>query len=186
VRGCGKHYPGHGDTATDSHLTLPTVGADEARLRAVELAPFVAAARARMPMLMTAHVVYPAVDAAPATMSKRWLAEILRGELGYAGVVVSDDLDMKAVHERWPVGEVVTRALAAGCDAFLACRDPAVQAEAESALDQLAARAEDGGRVAEAAARMAELRGSLRRDCGTGDWRALPLGEHEQLAARAR
>jgi beta-N-acetylhexosaminidase len=185
VRGCGKHYPGHGDTATDSHLTLPKVEADEARLRAVELAPFAEAARARVPMLMTAHVLYPAVDAAPATMSRRWLGEILRGELGYGGVVVSDDLDMKAVHERWAVGEVVTRALAAGCDAFLACRDPAVQVEAEAALDQAAARAEDGGRVAEAAARVAALRGTLARG-PRGDWRGLPLAEHERLAARAR
>ena len=114
VRGCGKHFPGHGDTATDSHLELPRVDADEARLRAVELAPFAAAAEARVPMLMTAHVVYPAIDGEPATMSKRWLGDIARGELGFRGVIVSDDLDMKAVHERWPSREVVRRSLAAG------------------------------------------------------------------------
>src|SRR5205807_2290055 len=77
VRGCGKHFPGHGDTATDSHLELPRVDAGEARLRAVELAPFAAAVRAGVPMMMTAHVVYPAIDARPATMSRRWLDEIL-------------------------------------------------------------------------------------------------------------
>ena len=84
VRGCGKHFPGHGDTATDSHLELPRVDADEARLRAVELVPFAAASEARVPMLMTAHVVYPALDAEPATMSKRWLVDVARGELGFS------------------------------------------------------------------------------------------------------
>ena len=135
MRGCGKHFPGHGDTATDSHLELPRVEADERRLRAVELVPFAAAAEAGVPMLMTAHVVYPAVDGEPATLSRRWLVDVARGELGFGGVIVSDDLDMKAVHERWPTREVVRRSLAAGCDCFLACRDVEVQREAEAALE---------------------------------------------------
>jgi beta-N-acetylhexosaminidase len=185
VRGCGKHFPGHGDTATDSHLTLPRVDADEARLRAIELPPFAAAARAGVPMIMTAHVVYPAIDDEPATMSSRWLDAILRRDLGFSGVVVSDDLDMKAVHERWSTAEIVRRALVAGCDCFLACRDPQVQDEAEAALDALAVSGGDGGRVAAAAARLGQLRATLRR-ADAIDWRALPLAEHEQLAARAR
>ncbi len=81
VRGCGKHFPGHGDTLLDSHHALPRVEADAARLREVELHPFGEAVRARMPMIMTAHVVYPAIDARPATLSRRWLIEILRDEL---------------------------------------------------------------------------------------------------------
>jgi beta-N-acetylhexosaminidase len=165
VRGCGKHFPGHGDTATDSHLTLPHVDGDEARLRAVELAPFVAAARARVPMLMTAHVVYPAIDDAPATLSRRWLDQILRRELGFDGVIVSDDLDMKAVHERWPTGELVTRGHPP--------RSHPVQPSPAIAA-----------RLAESAARLAVLRTTLAR--GAGDWCALPLAEHERLAARAR
>jgi beta-N-acetylhexosaminidase len=186
VRGCGKHFPGHGDTATDSHLELPRVDADEARLRAVELAPFAAAAEAGVPMLMTAHVVYPAIDAEPATMSKRWLAGVARGELRFSGVIVSDDLDMKAVHERWPTGEVVRRSLAAGCDAFLACRDPEVQRDAEEALDFAAHDPALAARVVESAARAQTFRRSLRRFDNKSDWRALPLAEHEKLAARAR
>jgi beta-N-acetylhexosaminidase len=182
VRGCGKHFPGHGDTATDSHLELPRVDGDEARLREVELVPFAEAARAGVPMMMTAHVVYRAIDAAPATMSWRWLHEILRGQLGFDGVVVSDDLDMKAVAERWPTREVVQRSLAAGCDCFLACRDARIQAEAEAALDDGELRP----RVEESAARVRKLRASLRHFDATSDWRALPLAEHEALAARAR
>lgn len=182
VRGCGKHFPGHGDTAADSHLELPRVDGDEARLRAVELPPFAAAARAGVPMMMTAHVVYPAIDDAPATMSWRWLQEILRQELGYDGVIVSDDLDMKAVAERWPTREVVQRSLAAGCDCFLACRDPRIQAEAEAALAEPALRP----RLETSAARLRALRQSLRRFDATSDWRALPLQEHASLAARAR
>ena len=188
VRGCGKHFPGHGDTATDSHLELPRVDADEARLRGVELVPFAAAAAALVPMLMTAHVVYPALDAEPATMSKRWLVDVARGELGFDGVIVSDDLDMKAVHERWPTREVVRRSLAAGCDCFLACRDPGVQRDAEEALDFAAHDAALSARVDESTARVRAFRATLRRFDGTAatDWRALPLAEHEKLAARAR
>jgi beta-N-acetylhexosaminidase len=186
VRGCGKHFPGHGDTATDSHHELPRVDADEARLRAVELAPFAAAAEAGVPMLMTAHVVYPAIDAEPATMSKRWLGDIARGELRFSGLIVSDDLDMKAVHERWSTGEVVRRSLAAGCDAFLACRDPEVQRDAEEALDFAAHDPALAARIVESAARVQTFRQSLRRFDKKSDWRALPLAEHEKLAARAR
>jgi beta-N-acetylhexosaminidase len=186
VRGCGKHFPGHGDTATDSHLELPRVEADERRLREVELAPFAAAAEARVPMLMTAHVVYPAIDSEPATMSKRWLGDIARGELGFAGVIVSDDLDMKAVHERWPTREVVRRSLAAGCDCFLACRDPDVQRDAEESLDFASHDAALAARVKESAARVRAFRESLHRVDASADWRALALGEHEKLAARAR
>ena len=183
VRGCGKHFPGHGDTATDSHLELPHVDGDEARLRAVELSPFGEAARAGVPMFMTAHVVYPAIDAAPATMSRRWLGEIARGQLGYGGVIVSDDLDMKAVSARWPTGETVLRSLAAGCDCFLACRDARIQAEAEAALEgdvTIRQRMEESG------ARLRAFRSTLRHFDATSDWRALPLDEHARLAERAR
>jgi len=186
VRGCGKHFPGHGDTATDSHLELPRVDADGQRLREVELVPFAEAARAGVPMWMTAHVVYPAIDEEPATLSRRWLVDLARDELRFSGVIVSDDLDMKAVAARWSTGETVTRSLAAGCDCFLACRDPRVQEEAESALEGLAARGEDQGRVAASVATLRRFRATLRRPEATADWRALPLGEHERLAARAR
>src|SRR5262245_54720728 len=91
--GCGKHYPGHGDTMTDSHHELPVVPHDIERLRRVELAPFASAARAGVEAFMTAHVLYPALDPArPATLSRRIATEVLRGELGFRGVLVSDYL----------------------------------------------------------------------------------------------
>ncbi len=94
---CGKHFPGHGDTELDSHLALPKLAHARERLDAVELAPFVAA-RGVVPMLMTAHVVFDALDPdVPATLSRRVVTELLRDELGYEGLIVSDDLEMKAV-----------------------------------------------------------------------------------------
>src|SRR5262249_55332903 len=135
---CGKHFPGHGDTSVDSHLELPRVDHAFERLRAVELLPF---ARVRTPLLMTAHVVFAALDAAlPATLSPAVLGGLLRGELAYDGVVVSDDLEMKAVADHWGVGDAVVRGLLAGCDAFLLCRREDLQVEAFDALVRAAER----------------------------------------------
>ena len=115
--GCGKHFPGHGDTRTDSHHELPVVAHDVDRLRAVELAPFAAAARAGMEAFMTAHVLYPALDPdRPATLSRRIATDLLRGELGFRGVLVSDDLGMKAVADRYPIEELAVGAIEAGVD----------------------------------------------------------------------
>jgi beta-N-acetylhexosaminidase len=187
VRGCGKHYPGHGDTATDSHLELPRVDHDEARLRAVELEPFRRAAQARVPIMMTAHVVYPAIDPRPATMSHRWLTAILRLELGYRGVIMSDDLDMKAVAEKFPVEETVRTALLAGVDCFLACRDPDVQARAEAALTEGAAHdAEVRSRLEDSAQRLHAFRKTLTRPTVRVE-AALELAtKHAPLVARVR
>jgi beta-N-acetylhexosaminidase len=185
VRGCGKHFPGHGDTGTDSHLELPRVDRPLERLREVELAPFAAAARAGVPLFMTAHVLFPAVDDKPATMSRRWLTEILRGELGFSGVVVSDDLDMKAVADHFPVEETVVNSLLAGCDCFLACRDAAVQKKSEESLERAAARDPAvRARLEESAARLRAFRTKLARPPSPGAWAQLALDEHARLAAR--
>jgi beta-N-acetylhexosaminidase len=192
VRGCGKHFPGHGDTTTDSHLTLPVVPRDEATLRAVELAPFAAAVRAGVGMLMTAHVVYPAVDARPATLSRRWLTDILRGELGFEGLVVSDDLDMSAVTAAHlgiaDDSEVVVEALLAGCDAFLFCRDPDRLHRAEEALQRAAERsAAVRDRLAESSDRLRALRRTLA-PCRPDEayLRSLPDPAHQRLADALR
>lgn len=155
---CGKHFPGHGDTDLDSHLALPCIAHDRARLDAVELAPF-RAARGRIPMIMTAHVVFEGLDpGVPATLSRRVIDGLLRHELGYDGVIVSDDLDMKAVADHWGVAESAVRAIEAGCDALLVC----VHAEnVPLAYEALVHRAEvDAGfaaRLAEAARRVDAL-----------------------------
>jgi beta-N-acetylhexosaminidase len=163
VLGCGKHYPGHGDTHTDSHLDLPVVAHPEARLQAVELAPFAAAARAGMAAFMTAHVVYPAWDVhRPATLSARIAHQILRNQLGFTGLLVSDDLGMRAVADRWPIDELVVESLMAGVDHFLV-REPAERQDAAwTALVRAAEmRAEVRARVQESAARVAVFKAQL-------------------------
>ncbi len=194
LRGCGKHFPGHGDTSTDSHYALPVVLHDEARLRSVELSPFANAVQAGMGMIMTAHVVYPAVDTCPATMSRRWLTDILRGELGFSGVILSDDLDMKALSAehlaKWTqgddVGAVAVASLMAGCDAFLLCRDSERQARAEEGLRRAAAeRADVRARLCESAMRLRRFRQSLGFSaCDRELLTQMPLFEHQALAAQ--
>ena len=114
ILACGKHFPGHGDTDTDSHLELPRVDHPWDRLESVELAPFRAAAAARLPMIMTAHVVFPALDPTrPATLSEQVVTGLLRGKLGFDGVIVSDDLDMKAIAGLLGAGDAAVRAVRA-------------------------------------------------------------------------
>jgi beta-N-acetylhexosaminidase len=130
VAACGKHFPGHGDTSQDSHLTLPRLPHAMDRLQDIELKPFRDAIQAGVASIMTAHVVFEALDpAVPATMSHRVIDGLLRRELGFDGLVISDDLEMKAVHERFPMADVVASALGAGVDAFLACKTLSLQHE---------------------------------------------------------
>lgn len=122
VAACAKHFPGHGDTVVDSHLALPTLAHRLERLQSVELVPFRAAVEAGVASIMTAHILYPALDAEfPATLSYPIL-QILRKELGYDGVVFSDDLEMKAVAEHYSLEDQVLRSLHAGVDALLVCK----------------------------------------------------------------
>lgn len=187
VRGCAKHFPGHGDTAQDSHLELPRLALSVERLRAVELPPFRAAVAAGVGLVMTAHVVMEALDARPATMAPAAMDGLLRGELGFGGVVVSDDLDMQAVAAHYTVDEVVRGALAAGVDAFLLCRDPERRRQAEEALLRAADDAVLGPRVAASLGRMHALRGTLSPSVPASPEalrRALPDADHQKLAAR--
>jgi beta-N-acetylhexosaminidase len=164
VLGCGKHFPGHGDTTGDSHLELPVVVHPRDRLDRIELAPFAAAARAGLEAIMTAHVVFSAVDATlPATLSPAVLTGVLRGELGYGGVIVSDDLGMKAVADRYPIAELAVRAVAAGCDVLLV-REPHERQVAafEALLEEAEKSAVFRGRVGESAARVDRLKAAGR------------------------
>jgi len=160
VLGCGKHFPGHGDTRTDSHHDLPVVSHDLPRLQAIELAPFAAASAHRVEAIMTAHVMFPALDPQrPATLSPRILGEVLRGQLGFEGLVVSDDLGMKAVADRWPIEELVVESLLAGADHFLIREPAARQVAAWEALVKAAEeRAEVRDRVLESAGRVAAFK----------------------------
>lgn len=112
---CAKHFPGHGDTAVDSHLSLPVVSEDP-HLRALE--PFKAAIAAGVKAVMSAHIVVPSLDDAPATISHRIMTGLLRDELGFEGLAVSDGLEMRALTNARSLAENAVLALAAGCDAL--------------------------------------------------------------------
>jgi beta-N-acetylhexosaminidase len=135
VLACGKHFPGHGDTSQDSHLELPVVLHGRTRLEQVELPPFRAAVGAGIAALMTAHVVYESLEkGVAATMSRAVCASLLRAEIGFEGVLVSDDLEMKAVSTRYSIEEAAVESVWAGCDALLVCSDEALQGRAHEAL----------------------------------------------------
>jgi beta-N-acetylhexosaminidase len=125
----GKHFPGHGYAAADSHVAVPT---DERSLKEImskDLAPYVPAIAAGLAAVMPAHIIYPQVDAVPAGYSGVWLREVLRGRLGFTGTVFSDDLSMAGAGTAGTVVERARAALAAGCDLILLCNDPAGQDE---------------------------------------------------------
>ena len=151
-----KHFPGHGDTAKDSHLDLPSLPHDLERLRQVELLPFAAYAKAGLASVMTAHVIFDALEpGVPATMSARVMDGLLRKELGFQGVVVSDDLEMKAISEHFSVERAVVEGVKAGVDCFLVCHHASVQ---RAAIEALVKAVESGEvkreRVLEARARI--------------------------------
>ncbi|MGH6851828.1 MAG: beta-N-acetylhexosaminidase [Methylocella sp.] len=145
VIACGKHFPGHGDTSIDSHLGLPslTLGLDALRTR--ELKPFAAAVEAGLRMIMTSHILYPAVDAhAPVTLSRRFVTGILRGELGFAGVAVSDDVGMGAMRGIFDSPDAAVRLIESGCDMVMVCAHFTSTGRARGFAQAILAAAEDG------------------------------------------
>src|SRR5689334_18709471 len=124
VVACGKHFPGHGDTNADSHKELPVVEASRERLEAVEFPPFRRAAAAGVATLMTAHVLYKALDdQLPATLSPDIITHLLREQMHYDGVVLTDDLEMHAIVDHYGPGDAAVRAVLAGCDMLLICKE---------------------------------------------------------------
>lgn len=157
VVACAKHFPGHGDTSIDSHLELPVLDADLDRLRRVELAPFAAAIEEGVRSIMVSHVAVPSIDpsGAPASLSGSLTHGLIREELGYEGVIVTDALDMHAITRLHSPGDAAVRAYLAGCDILETMPDPV------AALDALCRGADDGtihsGRIARTAERIADL-----------------------------
>jgi beta-N-acetylhexosaminidase len=121
-----KHFPGHGDTATDSHMGLASLNVDRARMDATELVPFREAIKARVDAVMTAHMAVPAYESEeiPATVSAKILTTLLRQDLGFSGLVVTDAMDMEGLTKQFPGGESAVRALEAGADVLLMPPDP--------------------------------------------------------------
>ena len=125
VIACAKHFPGHGNTIVDSHEELPVDSVDPHTLESRELVPFKKVFRSRIDMVMTAHIKYEKIDPEnPATLSPIILQKILREGLRYRGLVISDDLDMKALAKYHSREEIAVQALKAGCDMLLYCNDP--------------------------------------------------------------
>ncbi|HSH71036.1 MAG TPA: beta-N-acetylhexosaminidase [Deferrisomatales bacterium] len=116
---CAKHFPGHGAARVDSHAALPVLDLSREEIRTRDLVPFTAAIAAGVPLVMPGHLHVPAVDDAPASLSSRWLQDALRGELGFAGAVVSDDLEMGALDGLGAPPQLAARAVAAGCDLLI-------------------------------------------------------------------
>ena len=181
---CGKHFPGHGGTDRDSHLELPVVRRSRAELEATELVPFRAAIAGGLPLLMTAHVCYPALDSEhSATLSPAILRTLLRDQLGFRGVVLTDDLTMGAVRATSSIPEAAIAALRAGADWLLVCHD---LDEAHRVAERIRIGLKRGelaaDAVAESANRIARLSGLLHRSAPL----ILPVAAHRALAERLR
>ena len=140
VVACGKHFPGHGDTNADSHKELPVVDAPRERLETVEFAPFRRATAAGIASLMTAHVLYRALDdRLPATLSPDIVTHLLREQMGYDGVVLTDDLEMHAIVDHYGPGDAAVRAFLAGCDVLLICKERDREIAAFEAIEKAVA-----------------------------------------------
>ncbi|MEH1848544.1 MAG: glycoside hydrolase family 3 protein [Nostoc sp.] len=124
ILGCAKHFPGHGDTSKDSHIELPILNLTLEDLRFRELIPFKALIEVQIPLIMTVHILFPKIDPdVPGTLSQGILKTILREELGFEGVIVSDDLDMKAISDMFMKAGTVAQSFNAGCDLFIVSRN---------------------------------------------------------------
>jgi beta-N-acetylhexosaminidase len=157
-----KHFPGHGDTSLDSHLALPTLTHGRERLEQVELLPFRAAVAEKVEAIMTAHVTFPALDPTaglPATLSAPVLTGLLRQDMGYQGVIVTDSLAMRALADRWGFAEATVRSIEAGADLVLALGPFAQQLEALKGLVEAVRQGRlSETRLDESLRRLADLR----------------------------
>jgi beta-N-acetylhexosaminidase len=177
VAACAKHFPGHGDTDVDSHFELPTVDHSRSRLDDVELPPFKKAIAAGVASIMSAHVVVRELDdSVPATLSPRIIDGLLRRELKYDGVIVSDDLEMKAVAKNWGPGPSAVLAAKAGCDLLTVCATHDMQVDALEAL----VRAVESGEISWSAMDDACLRMRRLKERFVVPWR-----DPDPKAARA-
>ena len=168
----GKHFPGHGWAEADSHVAIPVDERSLDEIRARDLVPFQRLSQ-QLAAVMPAHVIYPQVDAGPAGFSRRWLQDILRGELGFDGVIFSDDLSMAGAHVVGDAASRIEAALNAGCDMGLVCNDRASAELALGALQRLKVQPPNG---------LARMRG---RGFARTDYREQPRWRQAGAALRA-
>lgn len=132
---CAKHFPGHGNTIVDSHYDLPVENLDIDRLESLELIPFKKTFKSRVDMVMTSHIKFPKIDPDwPVTLSEIFIKKIIREECRYRGLVITDDLGMKAMASHFGVDEIPVRALQAGAELLLYCNEPEVPPQAVDAI----------------------------------------------------
>lgn len=178
-----KHFPGHGDTAVDSHRGLPVLSCPEEELRAVHLPPFVAAIAAGCPTIMTAHVVVSALDSElPATLSPRILTGLLRDELGFEGVVITDQMTMRSVADRWGVERGSVLAFLAGSDVVLGGGDTALQ---EATVEAMVAAVESGEITQDRLDASVRRVLCLKEQCGLFENPMVDLGKNELVGNAA-
>ena len=185
---CVKHFPGHGDTATDSHFALPTLPHSLEKMESRELVPFRAGIAAGCPLVMTAHILFPALDSElSATLSEKILTGLLRETLGFDGAIVTDCLEMKAVADRWGTARAAVLAVKAGADLVLICHTWERQREAFDALKaSVESREIPESRLDDAVARVQKLKARLAptppfdpaRFAGTSTGSLSTLGEN--------
>ncbi len=194
VMATAKHFPGHGDTSTDSHLQMPVVNLDRERLEAVELLPFRRAIAANAGAIMASHIWFPTLDSTPdtpASLSPVVLTEVLRGELGFNGLIMTDALDMDAIDSRFTLAEASVMAILAGAD--LITPGPHVSINAQLAAIRTVIAAVEDGTISQERLGASVRRILLAKDrFGVLDWTPLDpdtaanrvnRAEHEQLVA---
>jgi beta-N-acetylhexosaminidase len=186
---CGKHFPGHGDTSVDSHLELPLVEHPPDRLEAIEFVPFRAGIEAGLAAIMTAHVLVPSLDPdLPATLSSKIVQGVLKGALGFGGMVFSDDMGMKALAATRPLPESVVMSLQAGVDVVLLCNS--TQDEQVEALEAIIHALETGElsqtRVEDALSRQwsAKTRFADALNAAPAPLSAVGLESHQRISDR--
>jgi beta-N-acetylhexosaminidase len=188
VLSCAKHFPGHGDALVDPHHDLPVFAGTMGRLESAELVPFAAAIAAGVPLVMTAHILLPQIDPErPASLSRKMLDGVLRQSMGFAGVILADDLGMGAIARRYGPGEAALETLRAGTDIAMLCHDWTAVAPAFAAVR----KARDEGRFDEAEWRASFER--IERVCGQAEppgpdspLEILGCDEYRALAATIR
>lgn len=164
---CAKHFPGHGNTIIDSHEDLPIDDTPLATLQEREMIPFKKTFRARMDLVMTAHILYKEVDPKmPATLSPKFIKEILRKDLRFRGLVISDDLDMKALRNHYKREEIPVMALQAGCDLLLYCNEfDSPPLALEMVRKAIAEKKIDEAQLKESLKKVAELKKEFVENC---------------------